>query len=166
MRLGARLVLAVLLGLRATSVSFAEDGAAGRNEDAMSNPLASKALDHLPATLARPLFIPGRSRQTRAPAPIVRNEAPPPVVATPPTVRLLGILKSADIARAAMVVGGAPKTVRVQIGDQVAGWTVTEIAERHVVLSLDAQTTTIGLFKSPEPRSTSADPKKKQAPRE
>jgi hypothetical protein len=166
-RLSAHLVLAALLGLSAPSASFAADAAAGRTEDPIANPLASKALDHLPATLARPLFVPARSQQIRAPTPVVHYEAPPPVVVPPPAVKLLGILRSADTARAALVFGAPPKTMRVKIGDQVGGWTVTEIADRHVTLSLDARTTTIDLFKdveprkTPEPRSLSADPWKK-----
>ena len=56
-------------------------------------------------------------------------------------------LLDADEARA-VVGAAAEKTRRVRIGDDIAGWKVTQIEERQLVLSLDDRSATFTLFSS------------------
>lgn len=154
MKLRDDVALAALLCLCANPASFAADGPPpDRDASYVLNPLAVKTLDRLPATLARPLFLPTRSRLPRASAVVVQTETPPPSPPPPPpAMRLLGILKTGPVARAALRVGPAANIMLVGVGDQIGGWTVTEIAARQMVLSLNAQTVSVGLFKRLEPR--------------
>jgi hypothetical protein len=158
--------LAVLICLWSNLMAVAADGAVVDRDQSpvLSNPLAGRALENLSATLARPLFVPTRRGKSNEPAPVVRVEAPVAPPAPPPAVALLGIVKSDETARAMLRMGGTSKTIHVQIGDQVGGWTVTEIADRSLILSSDTRRAIVGLFKGLEPRTPiRPDPKKKWA---
>jgi hypothetical protein len=159
------LVLVVLICLWSNVMAAAADGVATDRDQSpvLSNPLAGKVLDHLSATLARPLFAPTRRGKSNEAPPIVRVEAPPAPPVPPPAVALLGIVKSDETTRAMLRLGGTSKTIRVQIGDQVGGWTVAEIADRSLIFSSDDRRAIVSLFKGLEPRAPILDPKKKSA---
>ncbi len=67
--------------------------------------------------------------------------------ATPPRMLLCGTVVYADGAPASawVRVEGSEALARVGIGQQVLGWTVTQITERQVVLSLDDRSATFPL---------------------
>jgi hypothetical protein len=51
-------------------------------------------------------------------------------------------------ARVIVLVGPERRILRAQIGDEIGGWTVTQIEGRKVVLSLGGRFATFTLFKS------------------
>jgi len=75
------------------------------------------------------------------PRPHERTGTPP----QPPNVQLFGIVVDDDGARA-IVRSGAEKVDRVQIGDDIGGWKVSQIEGRRLVLSLDGRLATFTLF--------------------
>jgi hypothetical protein len=60
-------------------------------------------------------------------------------------VTLLGIVVDGERARA-IVRSGDAKIERVQIGDHIGGWKVSQIEERRLLLSLDDRSATFTLF--------------------
>jgi len=156
--------LVVLICLWSNLLAIAANGAGVERDQSpvLGNPLAGRALETLSATLARPLFVPTRRGKSNEPAPIARVDAPPTPPSPPPAVALLGVVKSDETAHAMLRLGGTSKTIHVQIGDQVGGWTVTEIADRSLIFSSDTRRAIVSLFKSLEPRTPiRSDPKKK-----
>jgi len=91
----------------------------------------------------------GLDTLTRA-LPSWRPPAPPPapvaVATPPPKLILFGIVMDADEARAVVGVGTGDKPRRVRIGNDTAGWKLTQIEERQLVLSLDDRSATFTLF--------------------
>ena len=110
----------------------------------LANPLEAQSLDRLSATRERPLFSP-----TRRPTPLLPppppEAAPAAVVPQPPNVQLFGIVLDDQGARA-IVRSGSQKVDRVQIGDDIGGWKVSQIEGRRLVLSLDGRSATFTLF--------------------
>jgi hypothetical protein len=118
----------------------------------LSNPLAAQSVERLSATVDRPLFSPGRRPPPRPVAQAPEPTAPPP---PPPDLVLSGIVMDGESARAVVRVGAEKKVVRAQIGDDIGGWTVSQIEGRKLVLSLDGRFATFMLFDR-EPASRNA----------
>jgi hypothetical protein len=110
----------------------------------LANPLEAQPLDRLSATRERPLFSPTR-RPTPPPPPPPPEAAAVAVVPQPPNLQLFGIVVDDEGARA-IVRSGAEKVDRVQIGDDIGGWKVSQIEGRRLVLSLDGRFATFTLF--------------------
>ena len=110
----------------------------------LANPLEAQPLDRLSATRERPLFSPTR-RPTPPPPPPPPEAAPVAVVPQPPNVQLFGIVVDEEGARA-IVRSGTEKVDRVQIGDDIGGWKVSQIEGRRLVLSLDGRFAAFTLF--------------------
>ena len=106
------------------------------------NPLQAHPLAGLSATRDRPLFSPGRRPPAPPPAPVA---AAPPPPAPPPDVTLLGVVVDRERARA-IVRSGSAKIERVQIGDDIGGWKVSQIEKRRLLLALDGREAAFTLF--------------------
>jgi len=121
---------------------------------AAANPLEALSLERLSATRDRPLFSP--TRRPVAPPPPVEQapavSAPPP----PPSVTLFGIVLDDEGARA-IVRSGADKVDRVQIGDHIGGWMVSQIEGRRLVLSLHGRFATFTLFSDERGKQSPGD---------
>jgi hypothetical protein len=118
------------------------------------NPLQAQSLDSLSATRNRPLFTPDR----RPPAPPPPPAAPEPMAPpAPPDVTLLGIVVAREGARA-IVRSGTAKIERVQIGDDISGWKVSQIEARRLLLSLDGRLAAFTLFSRGSGRRPADDP--------
>jgi hypothetical protein len=141
-------------------VSPAPPVAAGdASERAVANPLARAPLESYVQTLQRPLFSSTRRPPPR-PAPAVRSEpqaAPPP---DPPGVALVGVVSNERGRRAFIQPGPSEKLREVKVGDEIGGWTVTEIAQRRVVLALGTRTSAYALFETKSRLSRTAARKK------
>jgi hypothetical protein len=104
-------------------------------------------LESLDATRARPLFSPSR-RPPPPPAPIAAPILPPapvPVAAPPPDIQLVGVVFGGRTHTAIVEHPADPRPINVEVGDQIDGWTVTEIRPREIVLEHGPRTVTIGL---------------------
>ena len=110
----------------------------------LANPLEAQSLDRLSATRERPLFSPTR-RPTPPPPPPPPEVAAFAVVPQPPNLQLFGIVVDDEGARA-IVRSSNEKVDRVQIGDDIGGWKVSQIEGRRLVLSLDGRFATFTLF--------------------
>lgn len=110
-----------------------------------SNPLQAQSLDRLSATRDRPLFSPTR-RPVPPPPPPVEREPEVAAPSPPPSVTVVGIVIDGEGARAIVRSGMGTKLDRVQIGDDVGGWKVSQIEARRLVLSLDGRLATFTLF--------------------
>jgi len=117
----------------------------GQHTDSLVNPLQAQSLDRLSATRDRPLFSPTRRPVPPPPPPVVRapEVVPPP---PPPNVTVVGIVLDGEGARAIVRAGMGRKFERVQIGDDIGGWKVSQIEGRRLVLSLDDRHATFTLF--------------------
>lgn len=109
-----------------------------------ANPPAAQSLERLSATRDRPLFSPTR-RPVPPPPPPVEHVAAPPPPPPPPKVQLYGIVVDGEAARA-IVRSGTDNVDRVQIGDNIGGWTVSQIEGRLLVLSLGDRLAKFTLF--------------------
>lgn len=109
----------------------------------LSNPIAAQSLERLSATVDRPLF-----SRTRRPTPGPVAQAPEPAAppAPPPVLVLSGIVMDGKSARAVVQVGAEKRILRAEIGDNIGGWTVSQIEGRKLVLSLDGRFATFTLF--------------------
>jgi len=145
-------VLALGLAILATGANAqSKDRSAGTPD----NPLQAQPLAGLSATRDRPLFSPDR----RPPAPpLAPVAAAPPPPAPPPDVTLLGVVVERERARA-IVRSGSAKIERVQIGDDIGGWKVSQIEGRRLLLALDGREAAFTLFSR-----TSAPPPDAPAP--
>jgi general secretion pathway protein N len=121
--------------------------------------LQAQSLDGLSATRDRPLFSPDRRPPAPPPPPPPAPEAAPPA---PPDVTLLGIVVDRERARA-IVRSGTAKIERVQIGDDISGWKVSQIEGRRLLLSLDDRLATFTLFSRWSSRQPADDPSSKAA---
>jgi general secretion pathway protein N len=121
----------------------------------VANPLEAQPLDRLSATRERPLFSPTR-RPTPPPPPPPPEAAPVAVVPQPPNVQLFGIVMDDEGARA-IIRAGTEKVDRVQIGDDIGGWKVSQIEGRRLVLSLDGRFATFTLFSNDNGQQTQRD---------
>ena len=108
----------------------------------LSNPLAAQFLERLSATVDRPLFSPSR----RPPGPVAQAPEPPVPPAPPPNLVFSGVVMDGASARVVVLVGPERRILRAQIGDEIGGWTVSQISGRKLVLSLDGRFATFTLF--------------------
>jgi general secretion pathway protein N len=113
------------------------------NQVTLSNPLAAQTMERLSATVDRPLFSP--SRRGQVVAPVARSEPQTPQL-PPPSLVLSGVVMDGQGAQVVVVVGPEKRVLRAQIGDEIDGWTVTQIEGRKVVLSLGGRFATFTLF--------------------
>jgi hypothetical protein len=111
----------------------------------IENPAEAMSLDQLGATRERPLFAPDRRRPLPAPA-VSYAAPPPPPPAPPPQVSVAGIIVDANGPRAVIRAEASGKTMPVRLGDEIAGWRVTEIDGQRVVISLDDRSVAVKLF--------------------
>jgi hypothetical protein len=140
------------------AVSVADVPSAARD-----NPLAAWALDLLSDTRDRPLF----SLRRRPPPP----PAPPPPESVasapetpPPNIALLAIVSDDGVAHA-VVRTAEHKAICARLGSEVAGWTVTHIEPRRLMLSFGDRAVSFALFagmngkntKTREPEPASPD---------
>ena len=138
--------VALVLLLYWSAAAFGADAPAPVQDSpgtAFSNPLAAQPQERLSATVDRPLFSPSRRPPPRPVAQAPEPTAPPP---PPPDLVLSGIVMDGESARAVVRVGAEKKVVRAQIGDDIGGWTVSQIEGRKLVLSLDGRFVTFTLF--------------------
>jgi len=163
---GSAVFAVVVLSCIVSSASCALAQPSDQSTGTLANPLEAQPLDRLSATRERPLFSPTR-RPTPPPPPPPPEAAPVAVVPQPPNVQLFGIVVDDDGARA-IVRSGAEKVDRVQIGDDIGGWKVSQIEGRRLVLSLDGRLATFTLFSDDNgqqtPRDAQADPVTNQSP--
>ena len=136
---------AVLLFCLTTEAFGADVPVQDLNGVTLSNPLAAQSMERLSATVDRPLFSPSRRRP---PAPPVGQDpepsrAPPP---PPPSLVLSGVVMDGQGAYVVVLVGAERRMLRAQIGDEIGGWTVSQIEGRKLVLSLDGRFATFTLF--------------------
>jgi len=136
-----------VLAFCSISIFGADGNAQSPAASPLANPLQTQMLENLSATRDRPLFSPSRRPPAPPPAPVEMVYEPPPPPAPPPAldVTLFGVVLDGDGARA-IVRAGTAEMQRVQIGDQIGGWTVSQIEGRQLVLSLDGRVATITLF--------------------
>jgi hypothetical protein len=132
----------LVLGFASIFVTGANAQSQGQPTGILFNPLQAHSLDGLSATRDRPLFSPDRRPPAPPPPPVERAPEPPPA---PPDVTLLGIVVDGERARA-IVRSGTAKIERVQIGDDIGGWKVSQIGERRLLLSLDDRSAMFTLF--------------------
>jgi hypothetical protein len=139
-----RITANALLLLYWTTATLAADAPAEDSSGVtLSNPLAAQSLERLSATVDRPLFSPTR----RPPAPsFARTPEPLAPAAAPPDLVLSGIVMDGERAHAVVRVGAEKKILHAQIGDDIGGWTVSQIDGRELVLSLDGRFVTFTLF--------------------
>jgi hypothetical protein len=137
---------AVLLLYWTTAALGADAPAPAQNSEGvtLSNPLAAQPMERLSAIVDRPLF---SSSRRRAPAPPLSRDpeprVPPP---PPPSLVLSGVVMDGESARVVVLVGAEKRVQRAQIGDEIGGWTVSQIEGRKLVLSLDGRFATFTLF--------------------
>jgi hypothetical protein len=112
---------------------------------AAANPIAEQSLQALSATLKRPLFAPSRQAPAPSPAPVVQLD-PPPAPPPEPAVTLLGTIVDGQSSQAILRADGAGKDRHVRLGDDVDGWKVVDIGERHMSLTLNDRTLSVDLF--------------------
>jgi hypothetical protein len=139
--------LSTITSLLLLSASLFAAGASAQSGDSgiLANPLQAQSLDHLSATRDRPLFSPSRRPVPPPPPPVVHapEPVPPP---PPPNVTVVGIVLDGEGARAIVRTGMGKKFERVQIGDDIGGWKVSQIEGRKLVLSLGERLATFTLF--------------------
>jgi hypothetical protein len=123
----------------------------------LANPLQAQSLDRLSATRDRPLFSPSRRPIPPPPPPVAREPevVPPP---PPPSVTVVGIVLDGEGARAIVRSGMGKKVERVQIGDDVGGWKVSQIEGRRLVLSLGERLATFTLFSDERGKQSPDEP--------
>jgi general secretion pathway protein N len=116
--------------------------------------VAALSLDQLSSTREHPLFAPTRRLPPPPPPPVARAPDPPPPPPPPPSVTLVGIVMDGVEARA-VVRGAAAQEIRVQIGDDIGGWKVSQIEGRKLVLSsLDGRLATFTMFNTDNGKGT------------
>jgi len=150
------LIAVVVLSCMVSSATHALAQAPAPATGTLANPLEAQSLDRLSATRERPLFSPTR-RPTPPPPPPPPEAAPVAVVPQPPNVQLFGIVMDDEGARA-IVRSDSTKVDRVQIGDDIGGWKVSQIEGRRLVLSLDGRFATFTLFSNDNGQQTPRDP--------
>jgi hypothetical protein len=128
-------------------------GPADQSSAALNNPLAAQPFDLLSDTRDRPLFSPHRRPPPPPAPPPVRVVAPAPP-APPPSIGLMAILTDDGVPLA--VVRTSEKAIDVRVGDEIAGWKVTQIEPRRLVLASDDREVSFDMFargKVPPPPS-------------
>jgi general secretion pathway protein N len=135
-------VVALLLS-SVVAAGDAADPANVQSSAAPNNPLTAWPIEFLSDTRDRPLFSPHRRPQPPpAPSP-VRVVAPPPPV-PPPNIVLMAIVTDDGVPQA--VVRTPEKAIGAHVGDEIAGWKVTQIEPRRLVLASDYSEVSFDLF--------------------
>jgi hypothetical protein len=111
---------------------------AATRADQSINPLANLGLDKLHDTTRRPLFEKSR-RPIEAPAqlPLPKAEPPAPVAARAVdqnALSLLGIVASEGRTIALLKRNQTGQNIRVEVGEEVDGWTIVRIEPQRVFL--------------------------------
>jgi hypothetical protein len=144
-----------------TTAALAADAPAQDSSGVMlSNPLAAQSLERLSATVDRPLFSPSR----RPPASPVAKAPEPLAPPAPPDLVLSGIVMDGERALAVVRIGAEKKILHAQLGDNIGGWTVSQIEGRRLVLSLDGRSATFTLFNREVDQRISGDGTASRAP--
>ena len=102
------------------------------DDDSQGNPLSAIEIGSLRDTVSRPLFASSRRRPPQSDDGTVAA-AP----AEPPTFELLGVALGGSRAIAVLRRKSDGRSYRVQAGDMLAGWQVTKVEPREVVLERD-----------------------------
>jgi hypothetical protein len=135
---------ALLLFWTSAALGVDAPGQAQDSDGKLSNPLAAQTIERLSAIVDRPLFSPSRRG---APTPPVNRDpetpTPPP---PPPNLVFSGVVMDGASAHVVVLVGAERRVLRAQIGDEIDGWTVSQIAGRSLVLSHDGRFATFSLF--------------------
>jgi general secretion pathway protein N len=121
------------------------------------NPLAAWPFALFADTRDRPLFSP-RRRPPPPPAPPPPQIAAPAPKIPPPNIALLAIVSDGSVAQAVVRTWGAEKAIRARLGDDIAGWKVTQIEPRRLVLSSDDRSVSFALFAGVSGRGRGAAP--------
>jgi hypothetical protein len=141
-------LIACAVALRSMAMAADAGGEAPARSSAVpGSPLWAVSLDLLPATRDRPLFSP--SRRPPPPPPVsgrIETVAAIPAPSRPPSVVLLGIVADPDGTWALVRAGGSDKIMHARLGDDIAGWKVSEIESRRLVLSSDDRSVSFALF--------------------
>jgi hypothetical protein len=116
------------------------------------NPVGKQTLQSLSAISQRPLFAPTRRPFEPEPPAPPPAQAPEPQ-APPPNVTLVGVVKDPRELQALLRLG--EKDFHVRIGDDLSGWTVSDIGARSLVLTLGARSVSLALFPEKSPSSGS-----------
>lgn len=106
----------------------------------------------LSQTLARPLF--NANRRPRAPeaaiakAPEAPAPSPPQAPASPPAqLHLIGLMRNGNSAPRALIrVESAPTATWINLGDEIAGWRLSEVNADHVVIEGSGQRVQLVLY--------------------
>jgi hypothetical protein len=140
------------------SIACAADGAPPGA--AIVNPLATRSLEQLSATLTRPLFAASRRKAAPNPTSIAPPREEPPDPPRPaPNVTLVGIISDPNGSQAVLRSGGSAKDIKMRVGDKLDGWKVTDIGKQNLTLALDDRTVSIVLFAEKPRPGQDANPK-------
>lgn len=140
-------LVACVVALRSMALAADAGGEAPARSSAVhGNPLWAVSLDLLPATRDRPLFSPSRRPLPPPESHRVETAAAVPAPSPPPSVVLLGIVADPKGAWALVRAGGSDKIVHARLGDAIAGWKVSEIESRRLVLSSEDRSVSFALF--------------------
>ncbi len=138
-----------------TAAIAAPNGAAAPTLESLENSPklgeSKVAIADLSQTLARPLFNANRRPRTTeaAIAKATEASAPPPPQATPPPAQLhlIGMMRNGSSkARALIRVENAPTAKWIDIGDEIAGWRLSEVNADHVVVEGSGQRVQLVLY--------------------
>jgi general secretion pathway protein N len=120
-------------------------------------------LEDLAETRQRPLFSPTRRPPPPPPPPppAVVAEAPvaeaaEPEPETPPPFVLAGVVTGSTLTLAMLQNRDTAEVARVRRGEEVLGWTVTEVGTTHVVVQRDGRSVRLALFEKKEEPAAAA----------
>lgn len=108
------------------------------------------SMAELSETLARPLF--NVNRRPRAPEIAVKAPdapAPPPPAAGPPPAQLhlIGMMRAGSSKPRALIrIENAPTATWIDVGTEIAGWRLSEVANDHVVIEGNGQRVQLMLY--------------------
>jgi hypothetical protein len=146
-------MVALVLVLSAPAMGGNAGSVADVPSAARDNPLAVWPLDLLSDTRDRPLFS-LRRRPPPPPAPPLPQYVAPARETPPPNIVLLAIVSDDGVARAAVRTAGADEAICARLGDEIAGWNVTHIEPRRLVLSSGDRSVSFALFAGMSGKST------------
>ena len=139
-----------------TAAIAAPNGAAPPTPESLENPLKlgenKVAIADLAQTLARPLFNANRRPRTPeaaiAEAPEAPTPSPPQAAAPPPAqLHLIGLMRNGSSKPRALIrVESAPTATWINLGDEIAGWRLSEVNTDHVVIEGSGQRVQLVLY--------------------
>jgi len=149
--IAAGLTAAGALSLAGLAVAQNQIPAAGLS-GILLGALNDRNLDDLTQTRERPLFTPARHPPKPPPPPVKKEpvvkkpkvEKPPPPP-KPPSLRLIGVVMSAD-DKMAMVIDKSRKVKRIGLGDEFEGWTVAKVEPDMLELTLKDERSVYRMF--------------------